>query len=94
MNLEDGPTSYILYTHNDAELRRMKKEVWGPVRSMGFKIAEYQRGIREARREFTGGYFGLLKGGPIDANDIIKRYITSNKLKKGHKKYFSPFKKV
>jgi len=37
VNLEDGPTSYILYTHNDAELRRMKKEVWGPVRSMGFK---------------------------------------------------------
>ena len=35
-----------------------------PLRQMGFKIAEYQTGIRNARREFTGGYFGLLKGGP------------------------------
>jgi len=49
-----------------------------PLKAMGFKIAEYQRGIREARREFTGGYFGLLKGGPIKPNDVIKRYIASN----------------
>jgi len=27
---EDGPTSVVLETHNDSELRRMKKEVWGP----------------------------------------------------------------
>jgi hypothetical protein len=32
-----------------------------PLASMGFKIAEYQTGIRNARREFTGGYFGILK---------------------------------
>ena len=48
---------------------------------MGFKISGYQRGIRDARREFTGGYFGLLKGGPVDPNDIILRYIKSNKAK-------------
>tara|TARA_R100000231_G_scaffold122428_1_gene92575 strand:- start:408 stop:1064 length:657 start_codon:yes stop_codon:yes gene_type:complete len=48
---------------------------------MGFKISGYQRGIRNARREFTGGYFGLLKGGPVDPNDIILRYIKSNKAK-------------
>ena len=52
-----------------------------PLRSMNFKIAEYQRGIRNARREFTGGYFGLLRGGPIDPNDVIKRYVLSNKAK-------------
>ena len=52
-----------------------------PLRSMGFKIAEYQRGIREARREFTGGYFGLLKGGPIDPNDVIKKFYESNKAR-------------
>ena len=52
-----------------------------PLRSMGFKISGYQRGIRDARREFTGGYFGLLKGGPVDPNDIILRYIKSNKAK-------------
>ena len=49
-----------------------------PLRAMGFKIAEYQRGIRNARREFTGGYFGLLKGGPINPNDVIKRFVSSN----------------
>ena len=49
-----------------------------PIRSMGFKIAEYQNGIRNARREFTGGYFGLLSGGKVTPDDIIKRYIASN----------------
>jgi hypothetical protein len=49
-----------------------------PERSMGFKIADYQRGIRNARREFTGGYFGLLKGGPVTENDIIERFIKAN----------------
>jgi len=52
-----------------------------PLRTMGFKIAEYQRGIREARREFTGGYFGLLRGGPIDPNDVIRRFYESNKAR-------------
>ena len=52
-----------------------------PLKAMGFKIAEYQRGIREARREFTGGYFGLLKGGPIDANDVITKFYESNKAR-------------
>ena len=52
-----------------------------PIRSMNFKIAEYQTGLRNARREFTGGFFGLLKGGPIDGQDIISRYIASNKAR-------------
>ena len=52
-----------------------------PVKTMGFKIAEYQRGIREARTEFTGGFFGLLKGGPIDENEVVDRYITSNRAR-------------
>ena len=52
-----------------------------PLKSMGFKISGYQRGIRDARREFTGGYFGLLKGGSVDPNDIILRYVKSNKAK-------------
>ena len=43
-----------------------------PLQSMGFKIAEYQQGIRNARREFTGGYFGLLRGGRIKPNDVIE----------------------
>jgi len=52
-----------------------------PLKSMGFKIAEYQRGIRNARREFTGGAFGLLRGGPIEPNDVITRYYESNKAR-------------
>ena len=52
-----------------------------PVKSMGFKIAEYQRGIRNARREFTGGAFGLLRGGPIEPNDVIRRFYESNKAR-------------
>ena len=50
-----------------------------PVKAMGFKIANYQTGIRNARREFTGGFFGLLRGGPIDENDVLRRYIASNR---------------
>jgi len=52
-----------------------------PLDAMGFKIAEYQTGIRNARREFTGGFFGLLRGGPIKADDIISRYYESNKAR-------------
>ena len=49
-----------------------------PLESMGFKISEFQGGIRNARREFTGGKFGLLKGGPVTPNQIIERYLASN----------------
>ena len=52
-----------------------------PLKSMGFKIAQYQSGIRNARREFTGGYFGLLRGGPIKPNDVIDRFYKSNKAR-------------
>ena len=46
-----------------------------PLASMGFKIAEYQTGIRNARREFTGGYFGILRGGRIKPNDVINSIL-------------------
>ena len=52
-----------------------------PLDSMGFKIAEYQTGIRNARREFTGGYFGILRGGRIKPNDVIQAYYNSNKAR-------------
>ena len=52
-----------------------------PLQSMGFKIAEYQRGIRNARREFTGGYFGILRGGRIKPNDVIRAYYDSNRAR-------------
>jgi len=52
-----------------------------PLASMGFKISEYQSGIRDARREFTGGFFGLLRGGPIKENDVIQKYYASNRAR-------------
>ena len=52
-----------------------------PVKSMGFKLADYQRGIREARRLFTGGEEGLLKGGPKTPQDVIDRFIQANKAR-------------
>ncbi len=52
-----------------------------PLASMGFKISEYQRGIRDARREFTGGFFGILRGGRIKPNDVIEAYYKSNRAR-------------
>jgi hypothetical protein len=52
-----------------------------PVRSMGFKISDYQRGNREARSLFTGGSESLLKGGPKTGRDVIERFIVANKAK-------------
>ena len=52
-----------------------------PVRSMGFKIADYQRGIRESRALFTGGSESVLKGGPKTARDVIERYFVANKAR-------------
>jgi hypothetical protein len=36
---------------------------------------------RNARREFTGGFFGILRGGPIKPNDIVTRFYESNKAR-------------
>ena len=52
-----------------------------PLDTMGFKIADYQTGIRNARREFTGGAFGVLSGGKVSPNEVIERYIASNKAR-------------
>ena len=41
---------------------------------MGFKIVEYQEGIRNAGREFTGGYFGILRGGRINQMMLLAYY--------------------
>jgi hypothetical protein len=50
-----------------------------PVKSMGFKISEYQSGLRNARREFTGGEYGVVKGGPKTANEVITQFYKANK---------------
>ena len=49
-----------------------------PLRTMGFEISKYQAGKRDARREFTGGAEGVLKGGELDPNQIIRQYFIAN----------------
>ena len=46
-----------------------------PERSINFKIADFQRGIRNSRREFTSK---LLKGGEVSPSDIVDRYKVAN----------------
>ena len=52
-----------------------------PVRSMGFKIAQYQRGLREARGLFTGGADSLLAGGPKTPVEVIDKFIKANEAR-------------
>lgn len=46
-----------------------------PLKSIDFKIAEFQSGVRNSRREFT---VPLLRGGPVNPGDIVDRYIVAN----------------
>ena len=46
-----------------------------PVSSMKYKIADFTRGVSNARREFTSP---LLKGGPVSAEEIVDRYKKAN----------------
>ena len=41
-------------------------------------MSGYQRGIRDARREFNAK---LLRGDPISPQDVVDRYIIANKAK-------------
>ena len=50
-----------------------------PEKALGFYIYDFQRGISKARKEFTGGPEGLLKGGPKTPQDVIERYFVANK---------------
>ena len=52
-----------------------------PLNSMGFKISGFQSGIRNARREFTGGPFGVLSGGKVSPDNVIERYLKSNQAR-------------
>ena len=49
-----------------------------PARSLDFMVSGYQRSIRNSRREFNAK---LLRGDPIDPQDVIDRYIIANKAK-------------
>ena len=47
-----------------------------PDRTMNFKVADFQRGIRDSRSLFTRA---VLKGGPIEAREIVDAYINANR---------------
>ena len=47
-----------------------------PERTMNFKVAEFQQGIRESRSLFTRA---TLKGGPIEPREIVDAYINANR---------------
>ena len=47
-----------------------------PDRAMNFKVADYQRGVRDSRSLFTRV---ALKGGPVEPREIVDAYINANR---------------
>ena len=47
-----------------------------PERSFKFKIAQYQKGVRNSRQLFTTE---VLKGGPVSPEAIVDAYINANR---------------
>jgi hypothetical protein len=47
-----------------------------PERSFKFKIAQYQKGVRNSRQLFTTE---VLKGGPVSAEAVVDAYINANR---------------
>jgi len=47
-----------------------------PDRTLKYKVADYQRGVRESRQLFTRE---ALKGGPVEPNEIVDAYLNANR---------------
>jgi len=56
-----------------------------PDRTLKFKVADYQRGVRESRQLFTRE---ALRGGPIDPSEIVDAYLNANRALFGVRKDF------
>ena len=56
-----------------------------PDRTLKFKVADYQRGVRESRQLFTRE---ALRGGPIEPREIVDAYINANRALFGVRKDF------
>ena len=54
-----------------------------PTRAMNFKVADYQKGVRESRQLFTRE---ALRGGPIEPAAIVDAYLNANRALFGVKK--------
>jgi hypothetical protein len=56
-----------------------------PERGLQFKVANYQRGVRESRSLFTRE---ALRGGPIEPRDVVDAYLNANRALFGVRKEF------
>jgi len=56
-----------------------------PDRTLKFKVADYQRGVRESRQLFTRE---ALRGGPIEPSQIVDAYLNANRALFGVRKNF------
>ena len=56
-----------------------------PDRTMKFKVADYQKGVRESGALFTRN---TLKGGPISPAEVVDSYINANRSLFGCKEKF------
>jgi len=56
-----------------------------PDRTLKFKVADYQRGVRESRQLFTRE---ALRGGPIEPSQIVDSYLNANRALFGVRKDF------
>ena len=56
-----------------------------PERSLQFKVADYQRGVRESRSLFTRE---ALRGGPIEPRAVVDAYLNANRSLFGVRKEF------
>jgi hypothetical protein len=52
-------------------------------RGLDFKVAEFQKGVRESRQLFTKN---VLRGGPVTSEEVVDAYINSNRALFGVKK--------
>jgi len=56
-----------------------------PGRTMNFKVAEFQQGVRDSRSLFTRV---ALKGGPIEPREVVDAYLNANRAMFNVKKNF------
>ena len=56
-----------------------------PDRTLKFKVADYQRGVRESRSLFTRE---ALRGGPIEPREIVDSYLNANRALSDVRKNF------
>ena len=50
-----------------------------PKKSMGYRLYKFQRDMSNDVKNFTGGKFGVSKGGIVDPKDMIERFFIANK---------------